>query len=46
MIQAEPGLHLRVGIRAGDILLAVAKPGDSARATSSPGDLYPWNGAT
>ncbi|MGA8238768.1 MAG: ATP-binding cassette domain-containing protein [Candidatus Sulfotelmatobacter sp.] len=32
LIQAEPGLHRRVGIRAGDILLAVAKPvGLSAR---------------
>ena len=32
MIRAEPGSQLRVGIRAGDILLAVAKPvGLSAR---------------
>ena len=32
LIRAEPGSHLRVGIRAGDILLAVAKPvGLSAR---------------
>jgi molybdate transport system ATP-binding protein len=32
LIQAEPGLQLRVGIRAGDILLAIAKPeGLSAR---------------
>ncbi len=32
LIQAEPGSQLRVGIRAGDILLAVAKPvGLSAR---------------
>jgi molybdate transport system ATP-binding protein len=32
LIRAEPGSHLRVGIRAGDILLAVVKPvGLSAR---------------
>jgi molybdate transport system ATP-binding protein len=32
LIRAQPGSHLRVGIRAGDILLAIAKPeGLSAR---------------
>jgi molybdate transport system ATP-binding protein len=32
LIRAEQGAHLRVGIRAGDILLAIAKPeGLSAR---------------
>jgi molybdate transport system ATP-binding protein len=39
LIRAQPGLHLRVGIRAGDILLAIAKPEGLSARNILPGSL-------
>jgi molybdate transport system ATP-binding protein len=39
LINAQPGTHLRVGIRAGDILLAIAKPEGLSARNVLPGRL-------
>jgi molybdate transport system ATP-binding protein len=39
LIRAQPGLHLRVGIRAGDILLAIARPEGLSARNIIPGQL-------